>query len=215
MAKKAEKSKSAPEPIPENDQVDHDLDVSAFVGLQIRERRRFLGMTISELAQASGVSISNLSKIENGQVSPSLQSLNAIAQALSTPIHTLFRGFDDEGTLFHVPASKGMVMARPGKSGGHTYELLANNTGQNTALQPFLVTLDEQSKQRATFTANGTEFLYMLSGAMQYRYGTRILDVEEGDALIFDSRTPHGPEKILRSPGRFLAVITEKTENVS
>ena len=73
------------------------MDVSAFVGLQIRERRRFLGMTISELGQACGISISNLSKIETGSVSPSLQSLDAIARAITLPIHTLFKGFDDEG----------------------------------------------------------------------------------------------------------------------
>lgn len=210
MAKKPKKSASASNQRSADRDSDPDLDVAGFVGLQIRERRRFLGMTISELAQASGVSISNLSKIETGQVSPSLQSLNAIAQAISSPIHTLFHGFDDEGTLFHIPKGKGMVMGRPGKSGGHTYELLANNTGQVNDFQPFLVTLEEQSKQRATFTQTGMEFLYMLNGDMQYRYGTRVLDVEEGDSLIFDGRTPHGPERIIRAPARFLAIQMQK-----
>jgi len=192
---------------------DKNLSLGTFIGLQIRERRRFLGMTISELAEASGVSISNLSKIETGQVSPSLQSLEAIATAISSPIHTLFRGFDDEGTLFHVAAGKGMVMGRPGKSGGHTYELLANNTGQVSEFTPYLVTLEEQSKQRASFTHSGMEFLYMLDGAMQYRYGTRVIDVETGDTLIFDGRTPHGPEKIVRSPAKYISLLTSKRDN--
>ncbi len=194
---------------------DGNLDVGSFVGLQIRERRRFLGMTISELAAASSVSVSNLSKIETGQVSPSLQSLEAIAAALSSPIHTLFRGFDDEGTLFQIPKGKGMIMGRPGKSGGHTYELLANNTGQVSEFQPYLVALEEQSKQRATFTHNGMEFLYMLDGAMVYRYGTRDIDVEAGDTLIFDGRTPHGPERIVRSPARYLSLLTNRNERDS
>ena len=189
------------------------MDVTAFVGLQVRERRRFLGMTISELSQASSISISNLSKIETGAVSPSLQSLDAISHALGLPIHALFKGYDDEGVMFHIPRGKGMIMARPGKSGGHIYELLANNTGQVDAYTSYLVTLQEQSKQRATFTNNGMEFLYMLQGAMQYRYGTRIIDVNEGDTLHFDGRTPHGPEKIVKSPARFLVVFTKGNGN--
>ena len=108
-----------------------------------------------------------------------------------------------------------MIMSRPGKSGGHTYELLANNTGQVNAFTPYLVTLEEQSKQRATFTNNGMEFIYMLEGSMQYRYGTRIVDVNEGDTLIFDGRTPHGPEKIVESSARFIAVLTNNGENGS
>ena len=62
------------------------LDIAAFVGLQIRERRRFLGMTIAEMAKATGISISNLSKIENAQVSPSLASLDAIAIAIGVSV---------------------------------------------------------------------------------------------------------------------------------
>ena len=210
--KKISKSVSAESKGPPT-QSDENLDLGEFVGLQIRERRRFLGMTISELASASGVSISNLSKIETGQVSPSLQSLEVIAAAISTPIHTLFRGFDDEGTLFQIHKGKGMIMGRPGKRGGHTYELLANNTGQSSEFQAYLVTLEEQTRQRATFTHHGMEFLYMLSGAMQYRYAKRIIDVSEGDTLIFDSRTPHGPEKVVQSPARFLTVFANRRDN--
>lgn len=207
MSKAPKKRTAEAQPEDPAESNDPDIDVATFVGLQVRERRRFLGMTIAELATATGISVSNLSKIENAQVSPTLQSLGVIASSLGLPISTLFKGYDDEGQLFHIPKGKGMVMARPGKSGGHTYELLANNTGQVHAFTPYLITLEEQSKQRATFTNNGMEFLYMLNGAMQYRYGTRIVDLNQGDTLIFDGRTPHGPEKILSSPAKFVVVM--------
>ena len=214
MSKKKTKAKKAQKPAPASSESRQDfVDVSGFVGLQIRERRRFLGMTISELGQASGISISNLSKIETGSVSPSLQSLEAIARAISIPIHNLFKGYDDEGSLYHIPKGKGMIMARPGKSGGHTYELLANNTGQVSAFTSYLVTLEEQNKQRATFTNNGMEFLYMIEGSMKYRYGTRVVEVHKGDTLLFDGRTPHGPEKIEKSNARYIAVLANNAEN--
>lgn len=189
------------------------MDVATFVGLQIRERRRFLGMTIAELAKASGISVSNLSKIETGQVSASLQSLVAIASAISTPVHALFRGFDDNGTLFHIPRDKGMLMARPGRSGGHTYELLATRAGQLGGFEPYLVTLEANGNERAVHTNNGRELLYMLSGAMEYRYGTRIVNVDEGDTLIFDCRTPHGPERVMKRPARYLALLVHRGDS--
>lgn len=210
MSKKPSKKATVPETV-ENTQ--QELDVATFVGQQIRERRRFVGMTIAELSSATGISVSNLSKIENAQVSPTLQSLGELSSCLGVPISTFFKGFDDEGQLYHIPKGKGMLMARPGKSGGHTYELLANNTGQVHAFQSYLVTLEEQNKQRATFTHNGMEFLYMLAGDMEYRYGTRHLTVHEGDTVIFDGRTPHGPEKIVRSPARFVVVMTNTYDN--
>ena len=183
------------------------LDIAAFVGLQIRERRRFLGMTIAEMAKATGISISNLSKIENAQVSPSLASLDAIAIAIGVSVSSLFHGFKDEGQLHHIPAGKGVIMARPGKSGGHDYELLFNSTGQMHSIQPYLVTLRKGDRQRAVFSNKGTEFLYMLEGSMAYRYGTRVVEVQTGDALIFDARTAHGPETVLDEPARFLALF--------
>ena len=39
----------------------NDPQLLTFVGMQVRERRRFLGMTISDLSTASGISMSNLS----------------------------------------------------------------------------------------------------------------------------------------------------------
>jgi transcriptional regulator with XRE-family HTH domain len=184
-----------------------------FVGLQVRERRRFLGMTIADLSAACGISLSNLSKIETAQVSPSLQSLEAITMALGVSVSWLFQGYKDEGFLIQIPKGKGLVAERPGKSGGHVYELLSNNTGQVQALQPYLVTLDETGPQRASFTNRATEFVYVLEGQFTYRYGTRILSLSQDDALIFDGRTSHGPECILEGPVRYLAVLVRISDD--
>ncbi|WP_424978815.1 helix-turn-helix domain-containing protein [Leisingera sp. S232] len=191
-----------------------ETQLSDFVGMQVRERRRFLGMTIAELSSACKISVSNLSKIETAQVSPSLSSLEAIAQALGVPVSFLFQGFKDEGFLVQIPKGQGLITERQGKDGGHEYELLTNNAGQVQTVQPFLVTLDEVGDHRASFNDQATEFLYLLEGKMQYRYGTRKIDLSEGDALIFDGRTAHGPEKVVEAPVRYLAVLVRKPGDV-
>lgn len=195
-------------------ETNHEPQLSDFVGMQVRERRRFLGMTIAELSSVCNISVSNLSKIETAQVSPSLSSLEAIAQALGVPVSFLFRGFKDEGFLVQIPKGQGLITERQGKDGGHQYELLTNNAGQVQTIQPFLVTLHEIGEHRASFNDQATEFLYVLDGRMQYRYGTRKLDLGPGDALIFDGRTAHGPEKIEEAPVRYLAVLVRKPGDV-
>ena len=48
------------------------------IGREVRQFRRAQGMTVADLAQATGLSIGMLSKIENGQTSPSLTTLQAL-----------------------------------------------------------------------------------------------------------------------------------------
>ena len=63
------------------------------IGHEVRTLRKKLGLTVSDLANATGISSGMLSKIENGNISPSLASLQALSGALSIPLTALFRGF--------------------------------------------------------------------------------------------------------------------------
>ena len=190
------------------------VGIGAFVGMQIRERRRLLGMTITQLAEASRVSVSNVSKIEIGQVSPSLQTLRMIAQALSTPVHELFRGFDADGKLIHVRGGGGLRVTRPRGKDGMSCEMLINSAGQAGPLEPYIVTLEESLvPQTANISHLGQQFLYMLEGGMTYRYGNREIVVEAGDSLTFDGRTPHGPLRLSGARARYLCVLTHETDS--
>src|SRR5690606_18585693 len=45
------------------------------IGRQVRRHRKIADLTVAELSSAAGISTGMLSKIENGQISPSLSSL--------------------------------------------------------------------------------------------------------------------------------------------
>jgi DNA-binding XRE family transcriptional regulator len=64
------------------------------LGVQVRSIRRELDLTVSDLAGAAGISVGMLSKIENGQISPSLATLQSISKALNVPITTLYSPFE-------------------------------------------------------------------------------------------------------------------------
>ena len=45
------------------------------IGHEVRKLRKKLGLTVTDLSNATGISSGMLSKIENGNISPSLASL--------------------------------------------------------------------------------------------------------------------------------------------
>src|SRR5690606_34581763 len=56
------------------------------IGREVCGFRRKLDMTVAELAKQADLSAGMLSKIENGQTSPSLATLQALSVALHVPV---------------------------------------------------------------------------------------------------------------------------------
>jgi quercetin dioxygenase-like cupin family protein len=47
----------------------------------------------------------------------------------------------------------------------------------------------------------------MLEGKIEYRHGNERYVLEPGDSLTFRGDVPHGPERLIELPIRFLAII--------
>ena len=184
---------------------DNKLEVS--IGGQVREFRRKLDMTLVELAKAAGLSTGMLSKIENGVTSPSLATLQALSQALQVPVTAFFRRFEEERDATFVRAGQGLAIERRGTRAGHQYQLLGHTVGKSIAVEPYLITLTEESEVFPLFQHSGVEFIYMLEGDVLYRHADKTYRLSPGDSLFFDADAPHGPEELRRLPIRFLAVI--------
>jgi len=183
-----------------------------YLGNAIRDLRQRHGLTIAEVADRAGISRGMLSKIENAQTATSLDSLHRLAQALGVSLSTLFRNYDvPEGSAQLVKNGEGMEVVRRGTKRGHTYHLLAHEQGPTKLFEPFLITIDSPDATFPVFEHPGTEFLYMLEGRMEYRHGKHTYLLTPGDALSFRGEVPHGPEKLIDLPIRFLATIVYPT----
>jgi transcriptional regulator with XRE-family HTH domain len=179
-----------------------------FLGNVIRELRLKDNLTIAEVAAQAGISRGMVSKIENGQVSTSLETLSKIAQALGVSLAHLFRHYNmPSGGAQLVKNGAGMEVVRRGTRRGHTYHLLAYDQGPKKTFEPFLITMDDASEVFPTFEHPGTEFIHMLKGKIEYRHGQQTYVLEPGDSLTFRGDIPHGPEKLIELPIHFLSVI--------
>ena len=183
------------------------------IGREVRRQREKLDVTITELAKAAGMSAGMLSKIENGATSPSLTSLQALAQALQVPLTTVFRNFDEMPSATLVKAGHGLTIERRGTRAGHQYQLLGHVPTGPLMVEPYLITLTAASDVFPTFQHDGLEFLYMLEGEVLYRHGSRTYPLTPGDSLYFDAAAPHGPEELRKLPARYLSVISYARES--
>jgi transcriptional regulator with XRE-family HTH domain len=178
------------------------------LGAALRDKRQAHGLTIADVSDLAGISRGMLSKIENGQTATSLDTLHRLARALGVSLSALFRDVDViEGNAQLVRAAEGMEVVRRGTRRGHTYRLRAYDQGPHKLFEPFLISLDDASEVFPTFQHPGTEFIHMLQGRMLYRHGKDTHELTPGDSLTFRGDVPHGPEVLVETPIRFLAVI--------
>ena len=177
------------------------------LGLQVRSLRRERDLSISDLAGASGLSVGMVSKIENGQISPSLATIQSVAAALNVPFTSLFAAFEEKRDCSYVPAGQGVVIERRGSKIGHVYELLGALLGGDVVVEPYLITLEESAEPYTGFRHAGTEFIYMLSGEVVYAHAGATFRLKPGDSILFDSGALHGPEKLVTMPMTYLSII--------
>lgn len=189
--------------------------LEASIGLEVRRLRKSIDLTITELSAAARISAGMLSKIENGSISPSLGTLDALANAFNVPITRLFAETDERQDCSFVKAGAGVRIERRGSKAGHLYDLLGHSLGGAISVEPYLITLAEGAVPYTHFRHAGVEFIYMLSGKVRYRHGDRTYLMEPGDALFFDATARHGPEDLVKVPMAYLSIIIYQREGLA
>ena len=182
------------------------------IGREVKHFREKLGLTIAELAKAAGMSAGMLSKIENGATSASLSSLQALSKSLQVPFTSFFKTYEEIRDATFVKSGQGLTIERRGTRAGHQYQLLGHSTHGPVMVEPYLITLKNESDVFPSFQHPGMEFLYMLEGNVVYRHGEKTYDMHPGDALFFDAEAPHGPEEMRKLPARYLSIISYRRE---
>lgn len=180
---------------------------STKVGVQIRAQRLAADLSAGALATKAGVSRSMMSRIERGLVSPSIEVLDRIAAVLDVPMSRFFVDQMRRLDMSHVPAGKGLKIERVDAVKGYHYELLGHLLSGNLFVEPYRIELSDEAAPYPAFQHPGVKFIYMLSGRVKYRYGSRTMEVKAGDSLLFDARALHGAEILRERPVSYLSIV--------
>jgi transcriptional regulator with XRE-family HTH domain len=165
------------------------------LGSRIQQLRGKWQMTLEALAERSGLSKGYLSRIENGLQTPPLGTLIRIAGALNADVTSLINGKSTRS----APASPFVSIVRKGERSqvirgasafGYDYaSLIGGNV--NARMEAFLFTFPSNIDKYVFFEHEGEEFLFMLSGRVEWQVGHERHVLEPGDAVYFDARLPH------------------------
>jgi len=184
------------------------IDLDTYIGMKVKKARIEENLKITDVARISGISQGMVSKIENAQVSTSLETLSKLCSVIGLPISKLFNDFDrPDGGAQLTKSGEGLEVVRRGTDKGHSYQLLTYQRGGKKSFEPFLVTMDDVSEVFPTFSHPGEEFIHILSGRLTYRHGNKVYEMGPGDSLTFNSEIPHGPEKLIDIPIKLLSII--------
>ena len=91
----------------------HQLEIA--IEREVRNLRNKFRNRISDLAETTGV----LSKVENGMMSPSPTTLQALTRALIVPVSTFVRRYKRRGSVHFVKAGEDLAVDRSGTRSGH------------------------------------------------------------------------------------------------
>jgi len=143
-----------------------DKQLEASIGKQVRIARKNAGVTLQQLSKQSLLSASMLSKIENGQISASLKTIQLICHALNISITSLFKQHDKDVEPTFIKSGEGLTIERAGSDEGRHYQLLGHTVGGSLKVEPCLITVTSRDYEFPEFQHKGVEFIYMLKGQM-------------------------------------------------
>jgi len=177
------------------------------LGKRIRLIRREQKRTQEEVANMCGFTKSMLSKIESGGAMPAVSTLMKIANALGVKVSDLL---DEQSSNDTVMVSAGQyedVDKWLKTNKGYSFFAFASNR-HNKMMQPYIFLARRGEINEHTFSHDGEEFIYVLSGKMKYRVGGTEYVLEAGDSLYFNSLQEHTVMP-LSDEVKYLAVFTE------
>ena len=177
------------------------------VGRNIRKLRIQAGLTLTVVAKKAQLTKSTLSKIETGQTSPPISTLIRIARAMNVPLVEFFIDEAKEPAYVLTRKDKGQRVIHNGSQFGYSYEALALEK-RDKYVEPFLLTISP-ADPAGQFYHSGQEFIYMLSGCMDFAVGEDQFSLKKGDSLFFDSSHLHKTRVAGKHPAKFLCIFIQ------
>jgi len=148
-----------------------------------------------------------LSQIENGLNTPSLDTLQLLAQTLRLPVTALLKHYEERPEATFVRAGRSLNLTRNGVSNGQFCRLLAYGPDRPLTVRITMIVLAKPSDAVPPARHTGVIFVHMLQGEVGYRHGAKVYHLRPGDSLTLDADVPHGPETLIRLPIRLLSAL--------
>jgi transcriptional regulator with XRE-family HTH domain len=183
------------------------------IGNKLRQLRLRRGMGLLELSKHTGLSPAMLSKLERDVMHPTLPTLLRIAMVFSVGLEFFFN--PEPRPVLEIVRKKDRLRFPESPATEHCnyYFECLDFPVPNRALNSYLAEFEAVPAENCRLHEHpGMELIYVLSGRLELRVGDDRHELNEGDAIYFDSGSAHGYRRIGVKRTTALVVTLERLD---
>ena len=162
------------------------------IGPRIKALRLRKKLGLVQLAEHTGLSPAMLSKIERGQMFPTLPTLLRIAMVFGVGLDHFFSADKEEPLIAIVRKQQRLKLPSPPgeEHPAFLFESL-DYPASDRRMEAFYAEFPVDSPPSEPHQHGSAEFIYVLTGRLIVNVDGKEAVLESGDAMYFDSSVPH------------------------
>ena len=178
------------------------------IGPKVRALRQEKKLGLVQLGEHTGLSPAMLSRIERGQLFPTLPTLLRIALVFGVGLEHFFVD-DGQRPLIEVVRKKDRLRLpdRPGEKPPSYYFESLDFPVSDRRMEAYFAEFPLQSKASEPHHHDGAELIYVLKGRLAVNIDGEETILDEGDAMYFESDAPHSYRRRGRSACTAIVVV--------
>lgn len=178
---------------------------------RLKGLRISLDLSVEELCEKTGISCEDYNMIENGEKDFSVTFLYKCAELFDVELVEILTGISPKlSKCSIVRAGQGLPIERRER---FAYQHMAY-LFKDKKIEPLIVKapyeVENQEKPIKLSVHDGHEFDYILKGSLKFVCGSTTEILSEGDAVYYDSTSPHGMIATNGDDCEFLAILVKK-----
>ena len=187
------------------------MSVKNKIGAKVKMVRENRKLSIEDVSERTNLSVEQISSIEDGSLVPNLTPLIKIARVLGVRLGTFM---DDDENLGPVVtrAKQEKAVTRFSDRGNAInsdldfYTLAQNKAGRH--MDPFVIDIFPSSENEIKLsTHEGEEFIYVLEGEVEIKYGKETYQLKAGDSIYYESIVAHHVHSFGSEKAKILAIV--------
>jgi quercetin dioxygenase-like cupin family protein len=181
------------------------------IGPKIRELRQRKGMGLVQLGAHTGLSSGMLSKIERGQLFPTLPTLLRVALVFGVGLEHFFAQNEERPAMAVVRKKDRMRLPdRPGADKPAYFFESLDFPVTDRQMEAYHADFPVGGEAAEPHQHKGAELIYVLKGRLVVDVGGEAATLEEGDAMYFDPSVPHSYRQTGRASAEAIVVVTAR-----
>lgn len=181
------------------------------VAERLKGLRETLEVSIDEICKKTATSKEDYEKIENGEKDFSVSFIYKCAEVLGVDLIEILTGENPKLNKYSiVRKDKGLPIERRERFAYQHLAYLFKDKG----IEPLMVVApyeaEVQEKPIILSVHDGQEFDYVIEGSLKCVFGDKIEILSAGDAVYYDSTTPHGMIATDGNDCKFMAILIKK-----